>query len=330
MPVFAVEELIPRLREIFKERGLSIHDAKVMADIVLDAEASGRKTHGLIRVPWILDQLAVKGHPRGKWLLAKETFALYDGCNGLGYLVAYECTKKVIKLAGSSSPALVGARGATHTGPLGYFAGMCARKGLIGICLADCTALAAPFGAKSPVLGTNPLAFGIPFQPEPIIADLATTAVTYGDCRIAMAEGRRLPEGVALDSRGKPTTDPEAALKGGSLLPFGGHKGYALALVVQILTTALTGAAALPGMREDYGFTVIALRRDILAGRNKFDKTLKELIGAVKAAKPADPGKPVLIPGERSAARRREAFQKGIEIPQSLYEKIFRDRIKKK
>ena len=141
--------------------------------------------------------------------------------------------------------------------------------------------------------------------------------------RIALAEGRRLPEGVALDSRGEPTTDPEAALRGGALLPFGGHKGYALALAVQILTTALTGAAATPRMREDYGYTVIAMRRDILIEKESFDQTLKELIAAVKGARPGKPGQPVMIPGERSAARRREAFQKGIELPQSLYDEIF-------
>ncbi|HUU29128.1 MAG TPA: Ldh family oxidoreductase [archaeon] len=324
MPLLSIEELRESLNEIFTNHGLSGESAAVLVDIILSAEASGRRTHGLIRVRPMLKHLKSKGHAPGKWLKESAVSALYDGRGGLGYLVAYECAKKAIALAGRASIAVVGSCGATHTGPMGYFVRMCALEGLIGICFANCSPLAAPFGAAVPVLGTNPIAFGFPCQPEPVVVDLATTATTYGECKVALAEGRKLPEGVALDSQGKPTIDPEAALKGGALLPFGGHRGYALALAVQILTSAFTGAAAVPEPGEDYGYTIIAIRSDILVEKERFDEILRELIRAVKSAKPGDPGQPVLIPGERSAARRAEAVKNKIHLPQPLYEEIFK------
>ena len=323
MPLLSIEQLKDRLSALFMEAGLNDEESAVVADIILTAECNGRRSHGLIRVAPMLRHLSRYRHRRGRWLRETRISALYDGLGGLGYLVAYECTKKAIELATDSQVAVVGARGATHTGPIGYFARLCALRGLIGIILANCSAMAAPFGATSPVLGTNPIAFGFPYEPEPVVVDLGTTAITYGECRVAINEGRPLPEGVALDSNGEPTTDPEAAIKGGALLPFGGHKGYALALAIQIMTSALTGASAVPEPGKDYGFTVIAMRRDILVDSERYIEVLDELVRAVKSARPKDPKQPVLIPGERSAARWRKALANGIELSQSLYDELF-------
>ena len=139
----------------------------------------------------------------------------------------------------------------------------------------------------------------------------------------ADGRGRQLPEGLVLDRHGEPTTDPRAFFNGGALLPFGEHKGYALAVAVQILTSAFIGAAAIPPPGGDYGFTVIALRRDIFVSAERYDELLRELVAALKAAVPIDPSNPVLLPGERSAANRMHAEQNGINLPQKLYEEIF-------
>jgi L-2-hydroxycarboxylate dehydrogenase (NAD+) len=296
-----------------------------LVEIILDAESSGRRTHGLIRVQPMLARLASRGHSQGKWLKEDACSALYDGLGGLGYLTAHTCAAKAIEILQKSPFAVVGACGATHTGPIGYFARMLARKGYIGILFANCSPMAAPYGAKEPVLGTNPITIGLPFEPEPVIVDLATTATTYGECRVAISEGRALPQGVALDSLGNQTTDPRQALEGGCLLPFAAHKGYALALAVQILSSALTGASAVPEPGTDYALSVIGMNRDILVSAGRYDSITAELLSAVKAAAPVDPEKPVQIPGERSAANRQRARKKGIEISQQLYEELFRD-----
>ncbi|MBW7998223.1 MAG: Ldh family oxidoreductase, partial [Candidatus Glassbacteria bacterium] len=233
--------------------------------------------------------------------------------------------EKALEMLSGSPVAVIGCRGATHTGPIGYFARKLALAGHVSLWFANCSPMAAPHGATAPVLGTNPLTVGLPRDPEPIVADLATTATTYGDCRVAMAEGKPIPDGVALDSEGNPTTDPETALRGGCLLPFGGHKGYALSVVVQILTTALTGATVMPGPRSDYGLSVIALHRDILVDAVDYDRITGELVAAIKAARPAVEGQPALLPGERSAASRLRSEREGVELSDKLYQEIFSD-----
>ena len=326
MPCLSIEELRKRLTELFTAAGLGSRDTGVLVKIILDAESSGRSTHGLIRVRPMLARLAARGHRPGKWLKEDACSALYDGRGGLGYLISHTCALKALEILSKSPFALVGACGATHTGPIGYFARMLARQGYIGILFANCSPMAAPHGAREPVLGTNPIAIGLPYEPEPVIVDLATSATTYGECSVAIAEARDLPQGAALDSRGNPTTDPHEALEGGCLLPFAAHKGYALALAVQILTSALTGASAVPEPATDYALSVIGLRRDILVSEGRYDSITGELLRVVKAAAPADPGKPVMIPGERSASSRERARREGIEISQKLYGELFTDR----
>ena len=277
MPILSLDDLRSRLTKLFLEAGLGEEDTAALVDILIWTEASGRRSHGLVRVRPMLNHLATKGHRAGRWVKQDETSALYDGLDGLGYLVAYNCTMKAIQLAAGCKcgVAVVGAQKTPHTGPLGYFARMCALEGLIALCLANCQPLAVPYRAKSAVLGTNPITFGFPLSPEPIVVDLATTAVTYGECKLALSEGRQLPEGLVLDKHGGPTTDPRAFFNGGALLPFGEHKGYALAVAVQILTSAFIGAAAIPPPGGDYGFTVIALRRDIFVSAERYDYLLR-------------------------------------------------------
>lgn len=323
MPVLSIRELRERLTGLFTSRGLDKIEAGRLVDILVTTEASGRTSHGLIRVRPMLRHLERHDHKRGAWLRESPVAALYDGRQGLGYLVAWHTTQKAIELAKGSGLAFTGAKGATHTGPIGYFAGMCAREGLVGIAFANCSPLAAPFGGISPVLGTNPVAFAFPRKDEPLVVDFGTTAATYGDCRVAIAEGREMPSGVALDSEGQPTTDPQAAISGGVLLPFGAHKGYALALAVQVMTTALIGSAAIPEPGRDYGFCALALKHDLLVSSEEYHALLRELTEAIKSARPADPQQPVRLPGEVSILKRNKAEDEGIDIPDNLFNEIF-------
>ncbi|MFH1069299.1 MAG: Ldh family oxidoreductase [Candidatus Glassbacteria bacterium] len=323
MPIVRIDELRGLLVALYEKNGLGGRDARIVADIIIDAEACGRRTHGLIRVQPMLKKLAGDGHRHGVWLKETSGSALYDGRNGLGYLVSHTATVKALELLRGSPVAVVGVRGATHTGPIGYFARMVALEGYIAIFMANCSPMAAPWGATTAVLGTNPITVGLPHRPWPIIADLATTATTYGDCRVAIEEGRRLPEGVALDKLGRPTTDPAEALHGGCLLPFGGHKGYALAVIVQVLTSAFTGAAAIPPPTTDYGLTIFALHRDLLVEAGLYDSLTEQLVQAIKAARPEQEGGDVLLPGERSELSRERAVREGIEVPEKLYSSLF-------
>ena len=323
MPKVKIEKLRERLESLYRRAGLDKRDAAVISDIIIGTEAAGRTTHGLIRVTPQLKQLAAQGHTPGVWLIDEPGRALYDGRNGLGYLVAHEVAEKTIAMLEQSPTVVVGCRGATHTGSVGYFARKVALAGYVSLWFVNCSPLAAPYGAVEPVLGTNPITVALPREPEPIVADLATTATTYGDCSLAISRGERIPEGTALDASGEPTTDPEAALDGGCLLPLGGHKGYALSVVVQLLATALSGAAAIPETISDYGISVFATRRDLLVDTGTYDRITEELAAGIKGAKPSRPGQPALLPGERSAANRVRSAREGIEISDRLHREIF-------
>ncbi|MEA2062456.1 MAG: Ldh family oxidoreductase [Gemmatimonadota bacterium] len=325
MPVFTLDELSGRLRKLFTGAGLGERDTSVLVEIIVDAEASGRRTHGLVRVRPMLEYLSKRGHRKGQWTFQQECSALYDGRAGLGYLVAHDCTLKAIELARSNKAgmALAASTNTPHTGPMGYFARMCAREGLIGFITGNCQPLAAPYGAKTAVLGTNPLSFAFPSRPEPIVVDLATTATTYGQCKLALSEGRELAGDLVLDKRGEPTTDPRVALEGGALLPFGAHKGYALAVAVQILCSAFIGAPATPPPAGEYGFTVLALRKDMFVSGETYHALLGELVEKLKSAVPEEPANPVRLPGERSDASREAARLDGIHLPDWLFGEIF-------
>ena len=323
MPLVEIPRLRQRLEHLYRDAGLNERDAAAISGIIIDAEAAGRATHGLIRVPPQLKHLSTRPHTEGEWLVDEPSRALYDGRDGLGYLVAHVVAEKAVAMLARSAVAVIGCRGATHTGPIGYFARKVALEGHISLWFANCSPMAAPYGSTEPVLGTNPVTAGLPNDPEPIVADLATTATTYGDCRVALAEGGDIAEGTALDSAGAPTVDPSAALDGGCLLPFGGHKGYALSVIVQLMTTALTGAAAVPGPGGDYGLSVIAMRRDTLVDTGIYDSITRDLVQAIKSARPAEDGKPALLPGERSSANRARSASEGIKISSQLYTQIF-------
>ena len=323
MKIVSYVELENRLTGLFNSAGLKGEDSRNLTEIILDAECSGRTTHGLVRVRPMLKYIAEFGHREGRWLVERPGHALLDAQGGLGYLSARKCALKAIKLAAENGMSVVGAQDCSHTGPIGYFCRLCAERGFIGIGLANCTPLAAPHGGKKAVLGTNPIAFAFPSEPEPVVADLATTAFNYGQCMVARQNGEKIPEGVLLDNEGNPTTDPENAMRGGALLPMGAHKGYALAVAVQLMTSAFIGALAIPPVRHGYGLTIIALKKDLFVRGETYDNILAELALNIRQCEPINPDSPVMLPGERSAANRKESRTTGIRMSERLYGEIF-------
>ena len=316
-------ELENRLAELFISADLTEEDSRNLTEIILDAECSGRTTHGLVRVRPMLRYIDEFGHRDGRWIIERPGHALLDAQKGLGYLSARKCALKAIELASEGGMAVVGAQDCSHTGPIGYFCRLCAERGFIGIGFANCTPLAAPHGGKKAVLGTNPVAMAFPADPEPVVADLATTAFNYGQCMVARQNGEPIPEGVLIDSQGNPTTDPNDAMRGGALLPMGAHKGYALSVAVQLITSAFIGALAIPPARHGYGLTIIALKKDMFVSAEIFDNILAELALNIRQCEPTDPTVPVVLPGEHSAANRSENLKNGIEISDSLCGEIF-------
>lgn len=187
-----------------------------------------------------------------------------------------------------------------------------------------------PWGGRTPYLGTNPIAVGVPRSPDPIVIAVALSVTARGKVLLAAKEGRPIPPDWAIDAEGRPTTDPRAAL-GGALLPMGGHKGYALALAVEVLAAVLTGAAfgvhvpdhfALPGVPADLGHCFLALDAGRILPLGEFSRRLGQLAAEVHGVPPVPGGEGPRLPGEGGAAGAARARQQGLRLPAEVVSEL--------
>ena len=313
----SVAELQQLCNDILQRNGLSEEDAHIVADILIEAELRGRSTHGLARLPGIVHR--VRHAKRRPMKLARDggAYALIDGQDNLGYLVAHRCARTVIRKGDQTGIGIVGGYNTTHSGMLGYYTTMIADAGLIGLAMCDTSPRMVPWGATEAVLGSNPISAGFPAGKGQVIVDLSCAAVTNGQLMLAMKDGTPIPDGCALGPDGHLTTDPQMAREGAAL-PFGGHKGYALSLMVQILSSALVRASVVPERGSNYGLLMIAISPSIFLDPRFFRTGVEELIERIKSARKAEGVGEILIPGERSFRLRETQLRDGIELDKDL------------
>jgi len=320
--IIAVEDLRALCQAILIGRKLEEGDAHIVTDILIEAELRGRATHGMIRLPGIADR--VSAGTRAPMLLAKDgpAYALIDGQDNLGYLVAHRCARTAIGKAGRSGVGVVGAFNTSHSGMLGYYASMVADAGLVGVVMCHTGPRIVPWGGKEPVLGTNPIAAGFPASKGQVLVDLSCAAITNGEILMAMKDGKEIPDGRALGPDGKLTTDPDKAIKGGAL-PFGEHKGYALAVMIQMFSGPLLNADPVPEMGKNYGIFMLAIDPSIFLGVDAFQSSVTEVVKTVKNSMPADGVTEILAPGERAFREREMRLQSGVEINDELMDALW-------
>ena len=298
--------------------GYEPEEARILADHVLDAALCGYEYSGLPKLLNVADHPRFKA-PRGPMRVRKDTGAslLFDGANQSGMLGMYYATQAVIERASAHGLALVGVNNIWMSGRSAYYVEMVARAGLIGIHTVAAPPLVAPLGGARAALGTNPIAFGFPMEGDPLVIDLGTSAFMGTDLQFRQRLDIPLPEGVAIDEHGRPTTDAAAARRG-ALLPFGGHKGYALALAMHALG-ALCGGA---GGEESGGYLFIAFRPDLFVPLDDYRRALTEEIAAIKATPRQEGVEEIRIPGERAYRERARLTREGIEIDRRIYDAL--------
>ena len=231
-------------------------------------------------------------------------------------LVMYHATRAAIEKAAARGLAIVGVTNSWMSGRSAYYVEMIAKADLAGIHTASSARSVAPFGGSRPALGTNPIAFGLPSSRGPVVFDMGTSAFMGTD--LAFRERLGQLEGMAIDAAGQPTRDPMLA-RGGALLPFGGYKGFGLALIVQALGV-LAGSALDPD--KDDGYLFVVFKPDLLLNLDDFKRQVSELIDRIKAT-PRQPGvSEIRIPRERAFHSREGAFREGIEIDRVVYEAL--------
>ena len=299
--------------------GYDAEEAPIIADHAIDAALCGYEYSGLAKILNIPEHRRFK-RPRYpmKVLRESEISTLYDGGNNVGMLVMYHAARAAIDKAAARGIAVIGVTNSWMSGRSAYYMEMVAEAGLVGMHTAASARSVAPFGGTRPVLGTNPIAFGMPSSRGPVVLDMGTSAFMGTDLAYRARIGQLLPEGVAVDAEGRSTRDPAAA-RLGALLPFGGYKGFGLAFIVQALGV-LAGSALDPD--RDDGYLFVVLKPDLLIDPDDFKEQLSALIDRIKAT-PRQPGvSEIRIPGERAFRSREQALRDGIEVDRIVYEEL--------
>lgn len=291
--------------------GLRPDDAAATAEILVLADMFGLRTHGISRVMQYVDRVRVGGIDIGAEVAVTRVapgLAIVDGRNGMGPLVGARALQAAKEGASAVGIGAAFARGSNHFGPIMPYAFLAAQEGFASIIASNATTTIAPWGGKETRVGNNPLGIGMPNPGgEPIILDMAMSVAARAKIRSLLQKGESIPEGWAADKDGKPTTDARAALDG-FLLPVGGHKGYGLAVMVDLLAGLLSGAAFLtqveawdknPGLAQNLGHFFILIDTQKLGSQAWLHARMDEFREILNSTPPADPAAPVLAPGER-------------------------------
>jgi LDH2 family malate/lactate/ureidoglycolate dehydrogenase len=299
--------------------GYAGDDARVIADHVVDAALCGYEYSGLAKILNIADHPR-HSMPRQPISVMRETpiSILYDGGNNTGMLAVYRAAQAAVARAQKQGFALVGINNTWMSGRSAHYVELIARAGMVGIHSVSATPMVAPHGGARPALGTNPIAFGFPTDHDPLIIDMGTSAFMGTDLKFRMRLNQPLPEGVALDVNGQPTRDAALAQLG-ALLPFGGHKGFAIALAMDAL-----GLLAGAGYSSDKanGYIFIAVKPELFLPPEDFKRHLSETIARIKAT-PLQPGfDEIRIPSERSFRERARHLREGIVIDRKIYDAL--------
>jgi len=322
-----------KIIQIFIKYKLSREHALICADALINAELVGAPSHGLSRLKMYCDRISKKViNPKPKIKIKKisQSIAHVDGNNSIGFVAADIAIKTAITNAKKTGIGLVAVKNSGHYGLSGYYAEQAVKKNLIVMVFTNAPPAVAPHGALKSLFGTNPICFGAPTGSKiPFILDTSISMINRGKIRVAAREGERIPEGVALDKFGKPTTDPKKALEGVQL-PIAGFRGSGLAWMVDILSGVLTGGNHAGRVKDPFtdfsgpqniGHLFFALRPDLFVG-NSFTKRIKDNIKTIKKLPRIKGIKEILYPGQNKYNRYKDNLKKEIKITKNVLEDL--------
>jgi len=323
-------ELKDLLLRIFIKAGVNQEAAELLGFNCAMVERDGPESHGVFRIEGYLNTLKsgwVNGCAAPRIEDCGESFIRVDADNGFAQLCLARARPFLLEKVRKTGCAVLAVRGSHHFSALWPDVEPFAEQGLLALTfVAGLPVVAAP-GGKTPVFGTNPMAFACPVAGSaPLVFDFATSALSNGDTRIAAREGHLLADGCGIDKNGQSTNNPEQILDGGALLPFGGHKGAAIILMVEILASALTGGAFsrevdfnnYPGAETPKTGQIFIVIDPLRGGNNGFAQRVAELLKDIRAS-----GENVRIAGDKRLQNRARAKQQGIVmISRAVFEQL--------
>jgi len=335
--VFSIEALREFCARVFMHFRVPKDQATQAADVLAAADLRGIDSHGVARMSsyvGVLSEGLINPKPEIKIVRSTPSTATIDGDNGLGLVVGPRANQMAIEMAQKAGSGWISVRNTNHYGIAGYYVLKAAECDMIGWAMTNSSALVTPLWGMERMLGTNPIAIAFPGKKEPpIVIDMATCTAAYGKIEIALRKGQRIPAGWAIDNQGRVTTEPADVLAGGALLPLGsdrergGHKGYALAMMVDLLSGALSGANWGPfappfalrqtiptrSVGKGIGHFFGAMRVDGFIDSDSFKSQVDEYIRVFRATKPAPGTSGPLIPGDPE--REAEGIRRKSGVP---------------
>ena len=307
---------------------IAVQEARIMAQ----ADLLGVPSHGVRMLPGLLNALRdgrAKAAPQISVIREFGATCMIDGDNGPGRYVASRAMDAAIQRARQYGVGVCLARNTTHWGRAHAYASMAAKLGLVGICTTNGMPCMAVWGAKGRVIGNNPLAIGIPRSQAdaPVVLDMAMSQAAVGKVGTWLREGRAIPQGWGMDPEGKPSNDPQAILAG-AVIPFGGHKGAGLALMIELLTAALAGglfgneieAGDRSGLDPQSCKLFIAINPEVFGGSEVFTSRVSDFLTYLNGS--ASDTSPFTFPGERGWKERDVNLSKGVPLHAEIVKQL--------
>lgn len=308
------------IAEVLVALGATDATAAAQAEVLVEGDLRGHPSHGLQRLPMLVERIRadlVDPASSGEHSWRSRSVLAVDGGRGLGPPVALTALEAIVARAGEEGIALAAISNANHLGMLAPYVERAAQAGVAALATTTSEPLVHPWGGRDAGVGTNPLALAIPTDRDPVVLDMATGAISRGKVIDHANRDEPLPPGTVVDAAGEPTTDPHAAMDG-AIAPFGGPKGYALAVGLEFLVGALTVSALghdVTGTLDantvcNKGDLLICFSPQVVTGTDR-TAVLGGLVDELRATRPLDPRQPVTVPGDRSREARSARLAAG-------------------
>lgn len=345
IPVNVIENF---MMDVFQGLGVPQEDARMCSDVLIASDLRGIESHGVARLKYYYDRIRRGQHrTRSEMEIVKETetTALVDGQHGMGHVIAYRSMRLAMDKARRYGLGAVAVRNSTHFGIAGYYSLMAADEGMIGLTVTNARPAVAPTFGTEPMLGTNPIAFAAPSDmPYPFCFDAATPITQRGKIEVLTRAEKCVPEGWVIDAEGNPLTDPDRILEdlgqataallplGGAGEEMGGHKGYGLGTVVEILSAALSGG---PFMKDLLGFAPDGARRPYMLGHfflaidvehfvplEEFRRITGGIMRALQNARKAPGQERIYVAGEKEYEMEKIVREQGVPVNPNLHREL--------
>lgn len=310
----------------YERGGMPASDAALIADTLVQADLWGHQSHGVLRTGWYLARLesgVMKAVTEPRVLVDGGAIAVIDGQEGVGQVVTKFAAEDAIRRAKAHGVAAVAVRNSNHFGTCMYYTRMAAEAGCVMILTTNGGPAIAPWGGRKKIIGTNPWSVSAPAgRHPPFLMDMANTGVARGKIYLARQRHEQIPPGWALTAEGEPTTDPQAAIDG-IILPMAGHKGYAIALAVDMLSGVLSGSSFLSAVNGPYktdkrsgaGHFIVAVDIAAMQPLAEFNARMEQWVEEIKTTPRAAGVEEIFYPGEMEARSDARLRAGGLELP---------------